>query len=164
MLKVSLINSFFKVNSTPANKPVDKVVSNPQNIEASSLSVLSSYAKAGISFSGKKQVKPEVSVKSLQEKLNNLDIDYDEKEKLGAYFDKVDDSDKEALSFVDRVFSDPKLYKNGMITSSVYEILDTADFEVTNKVVDKYLSSPKFYDNKWFQALFADGIEIVSTD
>ena len=72
MLKVSLINSFFKVNSTPANKPVDKVVSNPQNIEASSLNALSSYAKAGISFSGKKQVKPEVSVKSLQEKLNNL--------------------------------------------------------------------------------------------
>ena len=164
MLKVGLINSFYSTNLTSASKSVDKVVSNIKHTDASSLNALSSYAKAVVSFGAKKIVKPEVSVQLLQEKLNNLDIDYDEKEKLGAYFDKVDDNDKEALSFIDRVFSEPKLYGNKMITSSINEVLDTANFKVTNKVVDKYLSSPKFYDNKWFQALFADGIEIVSTE
>lgn len=164
MLKVSLVNSFSKINSTPANKPVNKIVSTFKNAQASSLNVLSSYAKAGISFSGKKQVKSQVSVQSLQEKLNGLDIDCDAKERLDSYFDIVDASDKEALSFIDRVFSEPKLYKNGMITSSIYEVLDTANLEVANKVVDKYLSDSKFYDNKWFQDFFGDAIEIVSTE
>lgn len=29
MLKVSLVNSISKINSTPVNKPVNKVISNP---------------------------------------------------------------------------------------------------------------------------------------
>ena len=164
MLKVGLINSFYKANSKIVNKSVNKVVSSMQTVETSSLNVLSSYARAGVSFKGKKQSKPEVSVKSLQDKLNGLNLDYEDKERLGAYFDKVDDSNKEALSFVDRVFSEPKLYGNKMITSSIYEVLDSADFGITNKVVDKYLSNSKFYDNKWFQDFFGDAIEIVSTE
>lgn len=164
MLKVNLNNFYSKVNSTFVNKPVNKVISNPQTVETSSLEVLNSYAKAGISFKGKKQAKSEISVQSLQEKLNGLNLDYETEERLEAYFDKVDDNDKEALSFIDRVFSEPKLYGNKMITSSIYEILDSADFGITNKVVDKYLSNSKFYDNKWFQDFFGTAIEIVSTE
>lgn len=164
MLKVNLNNFYSKVNSTFVNKPVNKVISNPQTVETSSLEVLNSYAKAGISFKGKKQAKSEISVQSLQEKLNGLNLDYETEERLEAYFDKVDDNDKEALSFIDRVFSEPKLYGNKMITSSIYEVLDSANFEVTNKVVDKYLSASKFYNNKWFQDFFGDAIEIVSTE
>ena len=133
MLKVNLSNFYSKVNSTFVSKPVNKVISNPQTVETSSLEVLNSYAKAGISFKGKKQAKPEVSVQLLQDKLSNLDLDSDSKERLDAYFDKVDDSDKEALSFIDKVFSEPKLYGNKMITSSINEVLDTANFKVTKK-------------------------------
>ena len=164
MLKVNLSDFYSKVNSTLVNKPVNKVISNLQTVETSSLEVLNSYAKAGISFKGKKQAKSEISVQSLQDKLNGLNLDYEDKERLDAYFDKVDDSDKEALSFIDKVFSEPKLYGNKMITSSIYEILDSADFGITNKVVDKYLSNSKFYENEFFQDLFSDAIEIVATD